>query len=227
MPLQAFPQGAGRPRFRRAVAAEAAGRPATEPGDPATLALVQAQMQAWLDEAVIGLNLCPFAKAVQARGQIRWQICPATRPEALLETLAAALRGLAAADPQEVDTLLLVHPWALPDFAEFHAFQTPVAHLVSALGLRGVIQVAAFHPRWRFAEHPADDPAHASNRAPWPTLHLLREASVARAVAAVPEAASIFARNIATLRALGEAGWAERARRWQAPGPTASGAGEG
>lgn len=219
--MASFDPRPGRPRFRRALAPQAAGIPPTAPGDPATLRRVRAQMEAWLQEAVIGLNLCPFAKAVQARGQIRWQLSAARRPERLLDELAGALRDLAAANPEHIDTHLIVHPWALPDFAEFHAFQTPVAHVVSALGLQGVIQVAAFHPRWRFAGAPADDPAHASHRAPWPTLHLLREASVARAVAGPADAERIIARNSATLRALGAAGWAAQAARWEQAGAAA------
>lgn len=204
------------PRFRRAVGLDTPASPAGDPADEASHARVLAQSQAWMEAAVIGLNLCPFAKAVAARGQIRWQVSAARRPEALLAELVEALQALAAADPVQHDTTLIVHPWVLERFDDFNAFLGVAEAAIEATGLRGVLQLAAFHPRWRFAEHPPSDPAHASNRAPWPTLHLLREASVARAVAAVPEAATIFERNIATLRGLGAPGWDALRQRWQA-----------
>ncbi len=202
------------PRFRRAVGLDSPEAPAGGPEDEATRARVLAQSQAWMEAAVIGLNLCPFAKAVAARGQIRWQLSPARHAEALLAELVEALQALAEADPAQHDTTLIVHPWVLGRFDDFNAFLGLAEAAIEAAGLRGVLQLAAFHPRWRFAEHAPGDPAHASNRAPWPTLHLLREASVARAVAAVPEAATIFERNIATLRALGEPGWQALSSRW-------------
>jgi hypothetical protein len=163
--------------------------------------------QAWLDRAVIGLNLCPFAKAVQAKGQIRWVECVSAAPPELLAQLAQELRHLAAADAAVLDTTLIVAPLVLPRFADFNDFLGVADDALAALGLEGQLQIAAFHPRWVFAGSGARDIANHTNRAPFPTLHLLREASVARAVAAYPDPEAIYGRNIATLRRLGLAGW--------------------
>ncbi len=166
-----------------------------------------ADTQRWLERAVIGLNLCPFAKAVHTKGQIRWVECPAADPRAALERLVLELQHLAAADPAETDTTLIVAPALLPRFEDFNDFLGAADEALAALGLEGTLQIAAFHPRWVFAGPAADDISHHTNRAPHPTLHLLREASVARAVAAYPDAEAIYGRNIATLQRLGLAGW--------------------
>jgi uncharacterized protein len=166
-----------------------------------------ADTRRWLERAVIGLNLCPFAKAVHLKQQIRWVDSAATDAESLLAELADEMRLLAAADPAEIDTTLIVHARALRDFDAHNDFLDLADAALDALGLQGVLQVASFHPDYRFADSPADDPAHLSNRSPHPTLHLLREDSVSRAVDAVPDAADIYERNIDTLRRLGHAGW--------------------
>ena len=155
----------------------------------------------WLEQAVIGLNLCPFAKTVHVKGQIRWVESPAGDAQALLEHLLAELRFLAAADPEQTETTLLVHPRALNDFLD------AADAAVEALGLVGVLQVASFHPDYRFAGTAADDVGNLTNRSPHPMLHLLREDSIARAVAAYPDAGAIYERNVETLRRLGANGW--------------------
>jgi uncharacterized protein len=161
----------------------------------------------WLEKAVIGLNLCPFAKAVHVKGQIRWVLSPATDAEALLADLVAELQHLAAADPEQTDTTLLVHPQVLQDFADFNDFLGTADAALEELGLEGTLQIASFHPQYRFAGTRANDLGNHTNRSPHPTLHLLRESSIDRAVAAYPEAEAIFERNIETLRRLGAAGW--------------------
>ena len=166
------------------------------------------ETSAWVDRAVIGLNLCPFAKAVQARGLVRYAVSDATDPQVLLATLCDEMRRLHGADPAEVETTLLIHPFALIDFDDFNDFLGAAEAAVHALGLEGVLQIASFHPRYRFAGTAADDLSNATNRSPYPCLHLLREASVTRAVAAWPEPQSIFEANVRTLEALGSAGWA-------------------
>ncbi|MFN3416903.1 MAG: DUF1415 domain-containing protein [Caldimonas sp.] len=176
--------------------------------DPTTAEPVIARTRLWLERAVIGLNLCPFAKAVHARGQIRWVVSPATTPEALREALCAELQWLAQANPAEVDTTLLIHPHVLGDFLDFNDFLGDAEQAVAELGLEGVLQVASFHPDYQFAGTQADDIANATNRSPYPTLHLLREASIERAVAAFPDPGTIYEANIATLRRLGPLGWA-------------------
>jgi hypothetical protein len=161
----------------------------------------------WLEQAVIGLNLCPFAKAVHVKGQIRWVESPARDAPALLDDLVAELRFLAAADPEKVDTTLLIHPHALNDFLDYNEFLDSADAAIQALGLSGVLQVASFHPDYRFEGSAPDDAANFTNRSPHPMLHLLREDSIARAVAGFPDTAAIYARNIETLRRLGADGW--------------------
>ncbi|WP_425257490.1 DUF1415 domain-containing protein [Rubrivivax sp. RP6-9] len=161
----------------------------------------------WLEQAVIGLNLCPFAKAVHLKQQIRWVHSTARDAEALLADLVRELQFLAAADPEQVDTTLLVHPQALNDFLDYNDFLDVADAAIEELGLDGVLQVASFHPDYQFEGTAPDDAENLSNRAPHPTLHLLREDSIDRAVAAFPDAADIYERNIATLRQLGVAGW--------------------
>jgi hypothetical protein len=166
-----------------------------------------ADTRRWLERAVIGLNLCPFAKAVHVKGQIRWVECPAAEPGVVLERLVQELQHLAAADPIDTDTTLIVAPALLPRFEDFNDFLGVADGALERLGLQGMLQIAAFHPHWVFDGTEANDIGNHSNRAPHPTLHLLREASVALAVAAYPDAEAIYGRNIATLRRLGPAGW--------------------
>ena len=162
----------------------------------------------WVERAVIGLNLCPFAKAVYVKQQVRFVLSDASTPEALLEELAEELVLLRDADPDQVDTTLIVHPDVLTDFLDYNDFLDNADAAVEALDLQGVIQVASFHPDYQFDETHADDIENFSNRSPWPTLHLIREASIDRAVEAFPEAETIFEANMATLEKLGHAGWA-------------------
>ena len=180
-------------------------------------AQVIAATRQWLERAVIGLELCPFAKAVHVRDQVRYVVSTAESEEALLADLLHELRTLADADPLLLETTLLIHPQVLGDFLDYNQFLDLADAAVDELGLDGVLQVASFHPHYQFADSAPDDIANYSNRAPYPTLHLLREASVERAVAAFPDAGRIFERNIETLRRLGHAGWA--ALWTQASGP--------
>lgn len=161
----------------------------------------------WLEKAVIGLNLCPFAKPVYARNQIRYAISQAETPEALLADLIDELQTLAAAEPEEIETTLLIHPGVLNDFLDYNDFLGVAEDAVADLGLEGVLQVASFHPEYQFAGTEPDDVTNYTNRSPYPTLHLLREASVEKAVAAVPDASEIYERNMETLRRLGVEGW--------------------
>ncbi|MDG6348351.1 DUF1415 domain-containing protein [Luteimonas sp. 8-5] len=166
-----------------------------------------AETQRWLERAVIGLNLCPFAKAVHAKGQVRYVLSAATTPEALLEQLAGELLLLRDTPAVQVDTTLLVHPDVLGDFLDYNDFLDQADALVAGLGLEGVLQVASFHPQYQFAGSEPDDIANCTNRSPYPTLHLLREDSVERAVAAYPDPDAIIDRNIQTLTDLGRDGW--------------------
>lgn len=169
---------------------------------------VVAATRQWVEKAVIGLNLCPFAKAVYVKNQVRFAVSRAPHLDGLLEDLDRELDFLAAADSDEVDTTLLIHPTLLSDFLDFNDFMQLAEAAVGEHELEGVIQIASFHPAFRFEGTEPDDMGNFTNRAPFPTLHLLREASIARAVATFPEAETIYERNIETLKALGPAGWA-------------------
>jgi uncharacterized protein len=168
----------------------------------------------WLERAVIGLNLCPFAKAVHAKGRIRFAVTGAATADELLAALEDELRSLVQADPERTDTTLLIHPHAMPDFLDFHFFLAEADALLRRLGLAGTIQIAGFHPRFEFAGSSPEDIENCTNRSPYPILHLLREASVSRAVEAFPDAAEIFEKNVQALRRLGHAGWA---KMWEDP----------
>lgn len=161
----------------------------------------------WLEKAVIGLNLCPFAKAVYLKEQVRFVVSTAPHLDGLLEDLDRELDFLAETDPNEVDTTLLIHPTLLADFLDFNDFMQLAEAAVDEHHLQGVIQIASFHPQFQFADTQPDDLQNYTNRAPYPTLHLLREASISKAVAAFPETETIYQRNIATLENLGIAGW--------------------
>jgi uncharacterized protein len=161
---------------------------------------VIAATSAWLEKAVIGLNLCPFAKAPHVKNQIRFVVSAAHSAELLLPALIDELKMLAATDPQLLETTLLIHPQALTDFLDYNDFLDLADAAVADLGLTGEIQVASFHPDYQFAGTAPDDITNYTNRAPYPTLHLLRETSIARAVEAFPDAAAIFEKNMETLR---------------------------
>lgn len=161
----------------------------------------------WLEKAVIGLNLCPFAKAVYVKQQVRFVLSDATTPEALVEQLAEELVLLRDTSAEEIDTTLIVHPDVLTDFLDYNDFLENADTLIEALDLQGILQVASFHPQYQFAGAAPDDVSNYTNRAPYPILHLLREDSVERAVAAFPDPDVIVERNIETLDKLGIDGW--------------------
>lgn len=181
---------------------------ATPPTDanPAHTEIIAATRH-WLARAVIGLNLCPFAKSVHVKNQVRYAVSEATDLEGVLTDLEAELKTLAAADPEQIDTTLLILPDALTDFLDFNDATWFAERLLQQLGLEGTLQVASFHPQFQFDGTEPDDIENYTNRAPYPTLHLIREASIARAVEAFPDAADIYERNMEVLRRLGHQGW--------------------
>lgn len=168
---------------------------------------VLATTRHWLEAAVIGLNLCPFAKAVYVKNQVRLVVSQARHADDLLEELDRELDLLVATSADEIDTTLLIHPTLFEDFLDFNDFLEVADGVVDEHALEGVIQLASFHPQFQFDGTSAEDISNYTNRAPFAMLHLLREASVERAVAAFPEADTIFEKNIATLEKLGHAGW--------------------
>ena len=170
-------------------------------------AQVVADTVQWLERAVIGLNLCPFAKGVHAKAQIHYVVNRGQTDGDLLDVLEAELLALAAADPAARDTTLLIAPDMLAEFLVFNDFLDRADKLLRKLDLEGVLQIASFHPQFQFADTEADDISNFTNRAPYPTLHLLREESIDRAVEAFPQAEQIFEKNMQTLNTLGATGW--------------------
>ncbi|WP_439684810.1 Peptidase [Cupriavidus oxalaticus] len=177
----------------------------------AALAVIAATRH-WLERAVIGLNLCPFAKSVYVKEQVRYVVSKATEAPDVLEELERELRLLDETDLAAIDTTLLILPDAVADFLDYNDLLYFADRLLGSLGLEGTLQIASFHPQYQFADTGPDDIENYTNRAPYPILHLLREDSIARAAAAFPDAADIYERNQATMRRLGHAGW----RRWMA-----------
>ncbi|KAF1014887.1 MAG: hypothetical protein GAK31_02374 [Stenotrophomonas maltophilia] len=166
----------------------------------------------WLERIVIGLNLCPFAKAVYVKEQVRFVLSDAATPEALVEELAKELVLLRDTPAAQIDTTLIVHPQVLTDFLDYNDFLDNADAAIEALDLQGILQVASFHPDYQFDGVSADDASNYTNRAPYPTLHLLREDSVARVVDAYPDPDVIVERNIQTLDRIGVDGWFRRLR---------------
>ncbi|MCD6078397.1 MAG: peptidase [Ramlibacter sp.] len=161
----------------------------------------------WLERAVVGLNLCPFAKAVLVKQQVHFAASEAQDAAGVLEDFSRELDALVALPASDRDTTLLVLPRAFGDFLDFHDLAQRAERVVRKRGFEGVVQVASFHPRFVFAGAEEDDITNFTNRAPWPTLHLLREESIDRAVAAFPDASAIYEANMETLRGLGAEGW--------------------
>jgi hypothetical protein len=180
------------------------------PAEAASREAIVAATRHWLTRAVIGLNLCPFAKAVHVKDQIRYAVSDATGIEGVLADLESELRALADADPAVVDTTLLILPHALADFVEYNDCLFFADRMLKQLRLEGMLQIASFHPHYQFDGSEPDDIENYTNRSPYPILHLLREASIERAVEAFPDAAEIYERNQQTLRRLGLEGW----RQW-------------
>ena len=169
--------------------------------------MVRDAIDTWLRVAVVGLNLCPFARLPLAAGRVRIVVSEATTAHALLAELGAEAVALLAAEPRAIETTLLVAAHMFPDFLDFNDFLEPAEGLLADLGFEGRLQIASFHPAYRFADAPEDDVAHCTNRAPFPVLQLLREDSVAAVLRGVSDPDEIWRRNVRLLRTLGHDGW--------------------
>jgi hypothetical protein len=174
--------------------------------EPENDAVVSAT-QAWLTRAVIGLNLCPFAKSVHVKQQIRYAVSMAEDEDTVAADLGRELQLLVDADAAVIDTTLVILPYALADFHAYNEFLATGDRLLKRMRLRGVVQIASFHPDYQFADAGPDDIENYSNRSPYPILHLLREESIERALDAYPDPAGIYERNQETLQRLGLEGW--------------------
>ena len=161
----------------------------------------------WMEKAVIGLNLCPFAKAPHVKGRVRIAVSGAKHGDGFLEDLDRELQLLADTPPEQLETTLLVHPTLFADFLQFNDMLDTAEAAIADNGLEGVIQIAPFHPDFRFEDTEADDIGNYTNRSPYPTLHLIREDSITKAAQAFPDAEAIFGRNIELLEKMGKSGW--------------------
>lgn len=161
----------------------------------------------WLEKAVIGLNLCPFAKAPHIKNLVRISVSSARHLDGFLEDLDRELQLLGNTPADQLETTLLVHPTLFPDFEVFNQMLDIADAAVAENGLEGIIQIAPFHPDFQFEGTAADDIGNFTNRSPYPTLHLIREDSIAKAAQAFPDASAIFERNIALLEKMGHEGW--------------------
>lgn len=177
--------------------------------DDATFTKVKEATLQWLEKAVIGLNLCPFARAPIRQGLVRYAISGALDADQLLMELEGQAKTLAAVDAAELETVLLIHPLVMHQFLDFHFFLEEADALLKRLDLRGELQIASFHPDYQFASSQANDLSNYTNRSPYPILHLLREDSVTRAAATLPDVTLVTDKNIMTLRQLGRDGWDE------------------
>lgn len=158
----------------------------------------------WVEQAVLGLGLCPFAGEHWDAGRVRLAVTAATSERQLLDDLGAEIAALGEADPQQVETTLLIVTHLLQDFVDYNQFLDRTDELIRDHGWGGQFQIASFHPDYRFAGITADDPGNLTNRSPYPLLHILRESTVSQALAEHPNPDQIPATNIATLRALSD-----------------------
>ncbi|MCK7594863.1 DUF1415 domain-containing protein [Pseudomarimonas salicorniae] len=170
-------------------------------------AAVIAATRHWLERAVIGLNLCPFARAPYVQQRVRFRVSHATDDEELLADLEDELRALHAVSAEQCETVLLIHPWAMLDFADFNEFLNAADGCVEQLGYEGELQVASFHPDYQFEGTGPADIENYTNRSPFPTLHLLREESIERVIEAIDDPDEIYRRNISLLQRMGLEGW--------------------
>ena len=155
----------------------------------------------WIETVVIEHNLCPFAKREFEADRVRIAAVPATTESELVEALVNEL--LLLSDTSTIETTLVVHPNVLTDFMDYNQFLDIADELLRRMNLEGVIQVASFHPDYQFEGTTPDDPCNYTNRSPYPMLHLLREASLEKAIAATPDIDEIPGRNVETMNRLG------------------------
>ena len=180
-------------------------KPAPSPlarGTGVPAAMVERATRRWIDTIVVGLGLCPFAGTALERDRVRLVVSDAAEPVEVLQRLADAAATLLAGDDPDA-TLLLVLSEGFGEFDDYLDLLALAEDLLADLGHEGELQIASFHPDYRFEGDPPDDPAHATNRAPFPTLQLLQEGSVTRALDAHPDPDGIPARNVEMMRRLG------------------------
>jgi uncharacterized protein len=176
---------------------------------PIDHAKVIAQSQHWLEKAVLGLDLCPFARKPYAEGRVRFVVSEAKNMDALLDDLERELQFIHETDEASCETTLLIHPLMFGDFEAYNDFLDVADGVIVELGYESELQIASFHPQYQFADTQPDDIENYTNRSPYPTLHILRESSVEQAIEAFEDTEKIYQTNIETLKRLGHEGWAK------------------
>src|SRR5690554_653489 len=156
----------------------------------------------WVEDVVVGYNLCPFAGRELSKGSVRFAVTEAKTEEELLQALHAELQLLE--DEPDVETTLLIHPAVLQDFALYNGFLDVAGSLLAYLNIEGIYQIASFHPSYQFEGTQPDAAENYTNRSPYPMLHLLREASVEAAIEGHPNIHEIPQRNIELMEKLGK-----------------------
>ncbi|MDZ4725597.1 MAG: DUF1415 domain-containing protein [Leptospira sp.] len=163
--------------------------------------------KSWLEKIVIGLNLCPFAKSVFIKNQIRFAVTLTTSKKELGQILTSEFDLLLNLEKEKTETTLLIIPNLFPRFLDFNDYLAEAEERLGKANLEGVLQIASFHPDYQFAGRKPDDPANFVNRSPYPILHLLREESIEEVVEHYPNIDDIYPNNIQTLRNLGIEAW--------------------
>jgi uncharacterized protein len=158
----------------------------------------------WVERAVLGLGLCPFAGEHWRAGRVRLAVTRAASEDLLLDDLRAEIATLDTTDSALLETTLLIIPNLLREFEDYNQFLDRVDELLDAHGWTGQFQIASFHPDYQFAGTQSDDPENLTNRSPYPILHVLRESTLSRVLSEHPDPEQIPETNIATLRALSE-----------------------
>lgn len=154
----------------------------------------------WLEDWVIRLNLCPFAKYPHENNQVRIVETQSTEEDEIFNVVLSELDYLYHAEPSETETTLVVIENGLASFDQYLDFLHLLEQVLPETGLEGIIQIASFHPDYCFEGESQDDPANLTNRSPYPMFHLIREASIEKALANYPDPDAIPERNIALLR---------------------------
>jgi hypothetical protein len=157
--------------------------------------------QKWVETIVVGMNLCPFAKREIVKDRVRYTISESTLQEQLLMDLKTELELLNA--NANIETILLIHPNILNDFYDYNDFLSLADALLIDMELDGIYQLASFHPNYQFGGTEFDDAENYTNRSPYQMLHLIREASLEKAVANYPDPENIPERNINLMNKLG------------------------
>ena len=156
----------------------------------------------WLTQVVIGLNLCPFAARPKQLDQIDIIVSDAQSHDQLLADLQFEMKRLVDTPASVLETTLVAVPHLLQSFDEYNRFLDVVDRLLGHCGYEGILQVASFHPDYRFDGTHADDSENLTNRSPVPIFHLLRELSVSQALATYRNPEQIPSRNIKTMNSL-------------------------